>query len=88
MPITKSAKKALRQSKTRRVGNLKRINSYKDAVKKFKKLITAGEFDQAAQVLPSVYQSVDKAAKSGVIKKNKASRLKSATSLALAKKTK
>ncbi len=86
MPITKSAKKALRQSKKRRVGNLSRINSYKNAVKQFKKLIAAGQMDEASKTLPSVYQSVDKAAKSGVIKKNKASRLKSSAQLALAKK--
>ena len=85
MPITKSAKKALRQSKTRRVRNLIRMNAYKNAVKQFKKLVASGQMDQAKAMLPKVYQSLDKAAKIGVIKKNKASRLKSHSILAIAK---
>ena len=35
------------------------------------------------KLLPKVYKTLDKAAKSGVIKKNKASRLKSRTSMLL-----
>ena len=87
MPITKSAKKALRQNKTRRTRNLKRIVTYKASVKDFRKLVTAGKKDEAKKMLPRVFQTLDKATKSGVIKKNKASRLKSKTSLLLAKKT-
>ncbi len=86
MPITKSAKKALRQSKSRRVGNLKRINAYKNAVKQFNKLATAGQMKEAKDMLAKVYQALDKAAKSGVIKANKAARLKSHAILAIAKK--
>jgi len=86
MPITKSAKKALRQSKTRRVGNLKRINGYKIAVKQFNKLVVAGKIKEAEAMLDKVYQSLDKATKAGVIKANKASRLKSHSILSLAKK--
>ena len=79
MPITKSAKKALRQNKTRRERNIKKILSYKSSVKDFKKLVSAGKKDDAKKMLPKVYQALDKASKSGVIKKNKASRLKSNT---------
>jgi small subunit ribosomal protein S20 len=86
MPITKSAKKALRQSKTRRVGNLKRINAYKSAVKQFNKLAAAGKVNEAKEMLAKVYQALDKAAKSGVIKANKAARLKSHAILAIAKR--
>lgn len=86
MPITKSAKKALRQSKTRRVRNLKRINGYKDTIKQFKKLVVAKQMKEAGEKLAAVYQAVDKAAKSGVIKPNKAARLKSAAQRALAAK--
>ena len=85
MPITKSAKKALRQNKTRRTRNLKRIVTYKASVKDFRKLVTAGKKDEAKKMLPRVFQTLDKATKSGVIKKNKASRLKSKTSLLLQK---
>lgn len=83
MPITKSAKKALRQSKTRRVRNLYRINAYKDAIKQFKKLVAAKQLKEAGEKLSALYQSVDKAAKRGVIKPNKAARLKSAAQRAL-----
>ena len=86
MPITKSAKKALKQSKTRRARNLNRTNAYKNAVKQFKKFAAAGQLDKAKEMLPKVYQSLDKAAKSGVIKANKAARLKSHAILAIAKR--
>ena len=87
MPITKSAKKALRQSKKRRIRNLGKIRNYRENVKEFRKLIKSGDFDSAKKLLPRVFQTLDKAAKSGVIKKNKASRLKSRTSIMLKVKT-
>ncbi len=85
MPITKSAKKALRQNKTRRVRNIRKITAYKSAVKDFRKLVAAGKKDEAKKMLARVYQTLDKAAKSGVIKKNKSSRLKSNTTRLLQK---
>lgn len=86
MPITQSAKKALRQSKTRRIINSRKNRAYREAVKEFKKLIKTGDFNSAKKLLPKVYKTLDKAAKTGVIKKNKASRLKSRTSILLATK--
>ena len=77
MPIIESAKKALRQSKKRRVRNVKRANAYRATVKEFKKLVAAGKKDEAKKYIAKVYKTLDKAAKTGVIKKNKASRLKS-----------
>jgi ribosomal protein S20 len=71
------AKKALRQSKTRRARNIKQKNAYKDAVKTYRKLAAAKQWKDAAAKLPAVYQSLDKAAKTNVITKNKAQRLKS-----------
>ena len=88
MPITESAKKALRQTKTRRVRNIRKIVAYKAAVKDLRKLIASGKKDEAKKMLPKVYQVLDKATKSGVIKKNKASRLKSKTTLLLQKTAK
>ncbi|MBI2064213.1 MAG: 30S ribosomal protein S20 [Candidatus Yanofskybacteria bacterium] len=79
MPKIRSAKKALRQSKKRRVGNVKKANTYRTAVKNFKKLAAEGKKDEAKKYLPKVYKALDKAAKTGVIKPNKASRLKSAS---------
>lgn len=77
MPITKSAFKALRQSKRRRERNLKQRGALKDTIKKYKKAVEAGKKDEAAKLLPEVYKKLDKAAKTNIIKKNKASRLKS-----------
>lgn len=76
MPITASAKKALRQSLTRKARNLKRKNAYKNTFKEFRTL-AATKKNEAEKLLPKVYKSLDKAAKTGVIKANKAARLKS-----------
>lgn len=77
MPITSSAKKALRQSKRKKAFNDRRKRLYRDAVKEFKKAVAAKEFDKAKSLLPQVYKRLDKAAKSHTIAKNKASRTKS-----------
>jgi small subunit ribosomal protein S20 len=77
MPITSSAKKALRQNKTRQVRNNVQKQAYKKAVVSYRKLIAAKKMDEAAKMLSSVFKTLDKAAKTNVITKNKASRLKS-----------
>lgn len=77
MPITKSAKKALRQSLRRRGRNLVKKEVFKDAVKKIKKLIQTNKIEEAKKIVPLAYKAVDKAAKTGVIKKNNAARKKS-----------
>jgi len=85
MPITKSAKKALRQSKKRRVFNLRRQNKAKDLIKQIRALISAKKKQEALQLLPQVFKAIDKAAKRGVIKKNTASRKKSRLAKAINK---
>ncbi len=87
MPITSSAKKALRQSKKHHIENLKRSEAFKDAIKKFKKLVEAKKLIEAKAALPAVYQTLDKATKTHVIKKNTASRLKSRLTRKLTLKT-
>lgn len=77
MPITKSAKKALRQSKKRKRLNLARMNKMKQLIKKIRKLCLENKKEEAKKLLPEVYQAIDKAAKRGVIKKNTAARKKS-----------
>ena len=77
MPITKSAKKALRQSERRRKRNTQKKDAYKELVKKMQKAVEAGKTDDARAMLPALYKAVDKAAKTRVIAKNKAARLKS-----------
>lgn len=88
MPITSSAKKALRQSKKKKTYNDRRKRLYRDAVKEFKKAISAKEFDKAKTLLPKVYQALDKAAKGKTIAKNKANRAKSRLSALLVEKPK
>jgi ribosomal protein S20 len=77
MPITSSAKKALRQNRTRQVRNVRRKTAYKKAVVNYRKLVAAKKLDEAAKELPALMKALDKAAKAKVIEKNKASRLKS-----------
>jgi len=89
MPITKSAKKARRQSARRKVQNTKRKDAYKGAIKTYKKLVTANGANppagEAGAKLSAAYKALDKAAKTGAIKKNKAARLKSRLSKQLGK---
>jgi len=77
MPITKSAKKALRQSAKRKIRNLAYKKKIKELVKKAKKLIQENQKEETKKLLPLVYKALDKAAKVGIIKKNTAARKKS-----------
>ena len=86
MPITASAKKALRQGARRHVRNLKKKNALKALVKSYRKALAAGKKDEAKKMLPKVYAVLDKSAKRGkILKKNTASRLKSRLAKALAR---
>ncbi len=85
MPITSSAKKALRSSKKKRVFNLRRKNAVEKELKGFRKLVAAKDKSGAAKLLPGLYQALDKAVKTDFIKPNAASRLKSRAAAALAK---
>ena len=76
-PITKSAKKALRQNIKRKKRNLQRKRKIKDLFKEVKGLVAEKKIDQAKKLLPSLYKALDKAAKNGTIKKNTANRKKS-----------
>ena len=84
MPITQSAKKALRQSIRRKARNLRKSINYKSAIKELKKLASSGQTKATKELLAKAYKAVDKAAKTGVIKKNKAARLKSSAAKLLA----
>lgn len=87
MPITKSAKKALRQSKRKKVVNSNRSKEMKDVVKKVKQLVVKGESKDATKMLSDAYQAIDKAAKRGIIKKGAADRKKSRLAKSLNKKS-
>jgi len=77
MPITKSAKKALRSSKNKKVFNDRRARAMKSEVKEIKKLVVAKDVKKAKDELSAAYKALDKAAKRGIIKKNTAARKKS-----------
>ncbi len=76
MPITKSAKKAVRGSARKRVFNERNKRAMKEAIKKVEKTVNSDKKD-AAKLLSEAYAAIDKAAKRGVIKKNTAVRKKS-----------
>lgn len=77
MPITKGAEKAHRQSERKRVFNIRRKSTMKDAEKAIQKAVVAGDATKAKELLPTAYKAIDKAAKRGVIKDNTAARKKS-----------
>ncbi|MDO8639464.1 MAG: 30S ribosomal protein S20 [bacterium] len=83
MPITKSAKKALRQSLRRKVRNLSQKRKLRQLLKEVRTLILEQKKEEARKNLSSVYKSLDKAAKNGLIKKNTASRIKSRIAIKL-----
>lgn len=77
MPITSSAKKALRSSARKRVYNVRRKDAMKSVVKEIRKLVSLGKQKEAEALLPKAFQALDKAAKEHTIKKGNASRKKS-----------
>lgn len=85
MPITKSAKKALRQNKTRRIRNLQKKKNIKLLFKKIVDFSKQKKEKQAQEILPQYYKAIDKAIKTGLIKKNTASRKKSRLTKAINK---
>ena len=85
MPITQSAKKALRQSLRRRQRNLSYKRKIKDLIKKVRVLIKENKVKEAKELLPQIYKILDKAAKENIIKKNAASRKKSRITKAISR---
>lgn len=79
MPNTSSAKKALKQSKKKRQHNLFWKRRIRNMVKNIRRQLADGSVN--ADIIKKkeslLYKIIDKAAKNDVIKKNKASRLKS-----------
>ena len=85
MPITTSAKKALRQSKKRGARNKQVRVKVRDVIKEMRTLVSQEKTEEARLLLPKLYKTLDKAAKVGVMKKNTASRKKSRLTLLLGK---
>ncbi|MEK7576272.1 MAG: 30S ribosomal protein S20 [Patescibacteria group bacterium] len=77
MPNTKSAEKALRQGKRRRVRNIRKMKAIKDVLKGLDRALIAKNKAEAISLFPKAQQALDKSAKSNIITKNTAARKKS-----------
>jgi small subunit ribosomal protein S20 len=76
MPVTTSAKKALRVAHRRHEENLLRKDAFKRALKVTRKAVAAGS-EGLSELLSKAQSALDKAANGNSIHPNKASRLKS-----------
>lgn len=87
MPITQSAKKALRSSKKKRLYNIKRKDEMRGIIKEVKKLVASQKKKEAEALLSKAFKVLDKAAKGNTIKKGNASRKKARLSALVSKLT-
>ncbi|HJQ07893.1 MAG TPA: 30S ribosomal protein S20 [Candidatus Saccharimonadales bacterium] len=75
MPLIKSAKKRVRTASKAAVRNSKTKRSLKSALKAFHRAVTGGA-KEAKQLESKAHSELDKAAKKGVLHKNKVARKK------------
>lgn len=87
MPITSSAKKAIRVARRKSVFNIRRKKAVDNVMTLIKKALKDKKVEEAKSLLPKAYQAIDKAAKEHTLDKNTASRRKSRLS-ALIKRSK
>ena len=85
MPNIKSAKKRMRSSEKRRVGNMTVKTKVKSVRRKTREVLTAGVAETSEQAVREYSSVLDKAVKRGVIKKNTAIRRKKRAVAALRK---
>ena len=77
MPITRSAKKALRQATNRTTKNAREKRELRGRLKEFSRSLEGGSKEATGSLLSQVQQSLDKAVRHGIINRNTASRKKS-----------
>ena len=77
MPNTKSAKKALRQNKKRRLRNRSQRSALRTFVKKARLAIQSADVETAESAVRVAVKKLDQAAAKRLIHPNKAARLKS-----------
>lgn len=80
MPVTKTAKRALRSSERKKVFNMRILNSLERATRSAKR-------EKTLKAVRLAISFCDKAAKKGLIHKNKAARFKSRLAKLIAKKS-
>ncbi|HHS97407.1 MAG TPA: 30S ribosomal protein S20 [Chloroflexi bacterium] len=76
MANTKSAIKNIRKNQKRRLRNRMYRSRAKTAIKKARRLIEAGQLEEAREAIRVAYKALDKAAEKGIIHKNNAARRK------------
>ena len=85
MPNTKSAKRRMRNSARKQLGNRSVTSRLHTLEKNYLSLVDTGKKDEALQALRTVTSSFDKAAKTRVVHKSTANRKKSRLALYLQK---
>ena len=85
MPNTDSARKSLRQDKTRRARNVNKKQTLKILLKKVRLLISEKKAKEIKELMPEIQKVLDKSAKANIIKQNRAKRTKSRIEKAVAK---
>ena len=83
MAHSKQALKRVRQTERSRLANKAKMTRMKTEVKKLMSAVEAGDKGKAADLLPIVCKTIDKAAKQSIIHKNTASRKKSSVTRAV-----
>lgn len=77
MPQTKSAKKAVRATKPRRMRNKSMRSLCKTSITKAEKLIFSGDVEAGQEAVKTAVSSLDKAAEKGILHPNNSARRKS-----------
>jgi len=85
MPRRSTSIKTQRSIKRKHLRNLKVKIELKKTLKKFQGLVLEKKLEEAKQFLKVAFSKLDKAAKKGIIPKNRADRKKSRLSLHVAK---
>jgi len=85
MPITNAAKKALRQTAKKAATNRIIKAEIETLKKKVKKAIEAANENEAKELWQKLQKRLDKAAKTGLFKKNTADRVKSRLKISINK---
>ncbi|PCI30842.1 30S ribosomal protein S20 [Candidatus Kaiserbacteria bacterium] len=84
MATSKSGKKSAKQSEAKRVFNVRSLRAMKASIKKADELVGNKDKKGAEAILPTVFKTIDKAEKRGILKKNTANRKKSRISKSIA----
>ena len=77
MPNIKSAKKRVLTNQRKEEENVLVESRMKNSIKKLEKSVKEGKVDESKELLTSTLKNIDKAQNVNIVKKNKASRLKS-----------